>query len=126
MAIFKKLFIGDKVVASGSKVFKKLSPLSPQIGTWIFNTPFDWTGMKWEYIANINFTSNNEEFDQLYFNAMNYKAYYKPKGQSILFEVYENDEWQVDEAYKTITITGGEDIDGDETKIILYIFATKQ
>ena len=42
--IFKKLFLGDTVATSGTKVFKKLTTEEPQddsiVGTWVFNQPW--------------------------------------------------------------------------------------
>lgn len=124
MAIFKKLFSGDVVVTGEGKCFKKLTTLSPQIGTWVFNDEPDWTDLKWEYIANVDFTSNGEEFEQLLVDAMGYKVMYQKKGQTTYLEAYRDGEWQ-DDAYKTITITGGEDIDSNDI-YVLYYLATKQ
>lgn len=90
--------------------------------TWVFNESIDTTTGMGTY--NINFTSNGENFVKINMSYRGYTpiVYYREDGTNV--EVNYNEVWS-DDAYRTITFTGGADAENDNLLSFMQIAAYK-
>lgn len=110
----------DKIVVGGFLYEKYVGGVS---GTWYFYVDVNTTTGLGTY--NINFTSNGENFVKLSLNYRGYTPiyYYKEDGTEV--KAYDNSNWTKD-AYRTITITGGADVENSSLLSFLNVAAQKQ
>ena len=147
--ILKRLYLGDVVKSFGTKQLRKLTTEKPQedsiVGTWVFNDIIDFSIFdNISTVFNIVFSTEEHDYIELkcsYITALStphwrmyYTRYYSGTNTSsdtVYLETWESKgsgfgTAEAHQVYKTINITGGDDIANETFITWLKANATKQ